>query len=175
MKTPTLQVRLVRPALAGLALLLGAVALPAKDAPPAPANQRELAVVIVDSLQNRRGGSISDFDRLDIAFHQLARQRKWPVTLKVERFAANTPAYETELRIVNRPLRQETPDALTFRGWMTLTVAGEKHDFGIVRYDYSPRPGEPTDDVLDKVFLGAARAAAAKFEPILFPAAGKSP
>ena len=173
MKFLPAQFRLILPALAGVALLLGAASLSAQDAPP-PAGQRELAIVVVDTLQSNRGSAVTDFDRLDIAFHQLARQRKWPVPLKVERFAANTPAHETELRIVNRPVRRDTPDALTFRAWVTLTVAGAKHDFGIVTYEYSPRPGEPMDDTLDKLFLGAARAAAAKFEPILFPAPGKS-
>ena len=146
------------------ALLLTATAC-AADAPPV---RPKLAIVVVTNLQHQYG-AIDDFDRLDLAFQQVARERKWPVAIAAERFAANTAEHETELRIFNRPLREETMNDLTFRGWMTLTVQGVKHDFGIVVFTYYRRPGESTDDVLEKVFRGAAEAAADKIEPILFP------
>ena len=148
-------------------LFLTTTAMCAETTAP-PQATRELAIVVVDSVHKQRG-AITDFDRIDIAFTRVAKDRNWPVTIKAERFAANTPAHETELRIFNRPVRQETPGDLTFRGWVTLTVDGTKHDFGMILYRYYLRPGENMDDVLEKVFLGAAKVAADKIEPILFP------
>lgn len=135
----------------------------------APASARPLAIVVVESTKNQIGGAISDFDRFDMAFHKVIEKRKWPVALKVERFAANTPAHETELRVTNMSVRKDTPGELKFRGWMVLTAQDKKEDFGVITYSYYPRPAEQTDDVLDKVFRGAAEEAADKMEPILFP------
>ena len=159
--------------LAATLLLTTATAPAAQPATPAD-NRPRLAVVVVDNIQHHHSG-ITDFDRLDLAFQYVAEQRKWPVAVAVERLAANTPDNETELRIFNQPLREETPGELTFRGWMTLTVKGVEHDFGIVTFRYYPRFGEHADDILQKVFRGAANAAADKIEPILFskPAAPK--
>ncbi len=135
----------------------------------AAAAARPLAVVVVENAKNQVGGAISDFDRFDMAFQQIVKKRSWPVTLKVERFAANTPAHETELRVTNMSVRKDTPGELKFRGWMVLTTPDKKEDFGIITYSYYPRPTEHTDDVMDKVFRGAANEAADKMEPILFP------
>jgi hypothetical protein len=153
--------------LVSLFVTAGAVAH-AEDATKSADAPRQLAIIVVETLQSR-GGAITDFDRLDMAFQELAKQRKWPVTIKAERFAANNPEYDTELRIFTQPVREETSGDLTFRGWMTLTVNGTKHDFGMVTFRYYPRLGERTDEVLEKVFFGAAKAGAEKIEPILFP------
>ena len=51
--------------------------------------------------------------------------------------------------------------------WMTLTVRGTKHDFGIVQYRYLPRPGELTDDMIRRVFRGAGEKAAELVAPYL--------
>ena len=134
---------------------------------------RELAVVVVENLHRQRG-AITDFDRIDMALQKIAKQRNWPVKIAAERFASNTPARDTELRIYPQPLREETSGDLTFRGWVTLTVNGTKHDFGIIKYQYYRRIGEHLDDVLDKVFLGACNVAADKIEPILFPELARS-
>ena len=154
------------------AVLLLTVPVRAAEAPPA---RPPLAIVVVENLHDHRFGAPSaftDFDRLDLAFQEVARERKWPVRIAAERFAANTATRETELRIFNQPLREVTLGDLTFRGWMTLTVQGVKHDFGIVTFSYYCRPGESTDDALDKVFRGVARAAADRIEPLLFPRSG---
>jgi hypothetical protein len=159
-----------RPLLLVALLFTAGAAARAEETAKEPAlNRRELAIVVVETLQGRTGGAITDFDRLDMAFQDVAKQRKWPVILKAERLAANLPDHETELRIFTQPVREETSGDLTYRGWMTLTVNGTKHDFGVVTYRYYPRLGEHTEDALEKVFLGAAKAAAAKVEPILFP------
>ena len=50
-----------------------------------------------------------------------------------------------------------------------------QHDFGIVTFRYYRRIGENVDDMLEKVFRGAANAAAAKIEPILFPQPAAAP
>lgn len=159
MKTP-----FTRSLLAAALLLTAATAHAAKPADDRP----KLAIVVVDNLQ-RHQGAVTDFDHLDLAFQYVAQQRKWPVAIAAERFAANTPDHETELRIFNQPLREETSGDLTFRGWMTLTLNGVKHDFGIVTFRYYHRPAESTEDVLEKIFRGAANAAADKIEPLLFP------
>jgi hypothetical protein len=152
-----------------LALTLGSArAAPPAAAPATPPDQPELALVVVDTLAHRES-AYTDFDRLDLAFQDVAKRRHWPVKIAAERFAANTPAHELELRVFLQPIRQEIPDEFTFRGWMTLTEHGTKHDFGVVVYRYRPRPGEMMDDSLDKIFRGAAETAAKKIEPILFP------
>lgn len=151
-------------------LPLGAIRAAEKPT-PAPEPKQVLAIVVVETLQ--RQTAITDYDRFDIAFHDLARKRKWPVTLKVERFAANMPAYDPEVRLFTRPLREETPGDLTYRAWVTVTIRGEKHDFGIVTYRTYPRAGENREDTLEKVFAGAAQAIAGKFEPLLFPGTSK--
>src|SRR5215203_2680702 len=86
-----------------------------------PEPVQELFIVVVDNLQGPRG-AITDFDRIDMAFQKVAKQRKWPVKITAERFAANTSAHPIELRVYNQPLREESPGDLTFSGWMTLTV-----------------------------------------------------
>ena len=149
-----------------LTVLLLAVAT--AQAAKAPDDRPKLAIVVVDNVQSRQS-AFTDFDRLDLAFQDVAKKRKWPVAIAAERFAANTPDHDTELRIVNQPLREEVPGEMTYRGWMTLTVAGVKHDFGIVSFRYYRRAGENADDMLEKIFRGAANAAADKIEPILWP------
>jgi len=159
-------------------IALGSLAIVARGADNKPAEatqpQRELAIVVVESLQRNRG-AITDFDRIDLAFHEVAKKRKWPVRLVVERFAANTEPHETELRIFNQSIREETPGERTFRAWMTLTDHGVKYDFKVVTFRSYVRPFENIEEQLEKIFLGAANAAADKIVPILFgtPAAPK--
>lgn len=138
-----------------------------KKSPDAAESPRELALVVVESVE-REQGAITDFDRMDLAFREVVEKRKWPVKLVAERFAANTQPHETELRVFHQSIREETSGDLTFRAWMTLTDHGTKHDFGIITYRYYPRPGERYDEQLEKIFRGAANAAADKLEPILF-------
>jgi hypothetical protein len=148
------------------ALLLSATATWAATDIKIPEERPTLAIVFVENL--RAQSTTSDFDRFDLAFRQVARERKWPVNVTAERFGANQGAHEIELRIFHRPLREETQLDLTFRSWMTLTIRGVKHDFGIVTYAHYRRPGESSDEALEKVFRGAALAAADKIEPLLF-------
>ena len=162
------------PALLFAALFLAAGAAAAKTTGKAPDDRPVLAIVVVDSLLYQQG-AITDYDRLDLAFAAIAKERKWPVRIQAERFAANTAEHETELRIFNQPLREETLGDITFRGWMTLTVGGRKHDFGIITFRHYVRPGETLEDILERVFRGAANAAAAKIEPILFPKPAAAP
>jgi hypothetical protein len=159
--------------LSAFTIALGSLAIAAQAADndsakaKAPEPQRELAIVVVESLQ-RNHGAFTDFDRMDLAFREVVEKRKWPVKLVAERFAANTDPHETELRIFNQTIREETPGERTFRAWMILTDHGVKHDFGVVSYRYYTRPAENTEDRLEKIFRGAANAAADKIEPILF-------
>lgn len=136
--------------------------------PAAPAPVRELALVVIEPIGSH-GGAITAFDRLDIAFTDVVKQRKWPVKLVAERFAANTPDHETELRVFYKELREDVPGERTIRAWMTLTDRGQKHDFGMVVFRYSPRLGEPFDQMIEKMFLGLANAGADKISPLLFP------
>lgn len=158
--------------LSATGFLLSVPALRAEDAAKptdkAAETPHPLTIVVVDTLQYQSRVT-SDFDRLDLAFHAVAKHRHWPVPVSVERFAANTPDHDPELQVVIQPIRQEVPGEYTYRGWMKLTVGGKLHDFGVVTYRYTYRPGEAMDDVLDKVFRGAANAAADRLEPILFP------
>ena len=156
-----------------IALALGSARAASADPAAAPASdQPVLALVVVDTLV-RHDSAFTDFDRLDLAFQEVARDRHWPVRIAAERFAANTGSHELELRVFLQPIRQDIPDEFTFRSWIILTEHGTKHDFGVIVYRYRPRPGEMMDDALEKIFRGAATAAAAKIEPVLFPELAK--
>jgi hypothetical protein len=147
----------------------------AKESPPVVQELPTLALVVVENLQRNPSSAITDFHRLDLAFEHVAKQRKWPVTIAAERFAANTPKHDTELRVFLQPLDEETSGDLTFRSWVILTVKDQKHDFGVVTFRHYPRLGENWEDTLEKVFRGAAQAIAGKVEPILFPQAAAKP
>lgn len=156
--------------LSSLAVVLPLAA--AKDKQPEPTDV--LGVVITEPLRSR-GQDDDDYNRLALAFETLGRRRGWPVKVEVERFAANNTVRDKELRVVTQSLRQVVPGTMEYRAWVTLVVGGQKHDFGVLRHDYMIRPGERTDLMLDRIFLGFAAAAADKIEPILFPqlAAGR--
>lgn len=163
--------------LAAGALAAGAAAEPvsAQPAPAAPADKPVLALVVVTALApSDYTGAYTDFDRLDLAFQDVAQRRHWPVKIVAERFAANTPPHALELRVFLQPIYQDLSGEFSFRAWMTLHVHGTKHDFGIILYRRDVRPGEPMDDFLEKIFRGAADAAAAKIEPVLFPDLAKN-
>ena len=171
LRNPTMKTHLSLASFGACLALLLSPGVRAETAPAvasSPAPTRELAVVVVESLE-RPSGAIDDFVRIDMAFTELARQRKWPVKIKAERLAANLPKYETELRTFYQGVRSETPGELTFRAWVTLTSNDVKKDFGIVLYRYPRRIGEAHDVMLERIFRGAANAIADKIEPVLFP------
>lgn len=155
---------------ATLVLPVAATAARKKESDDRP----KLAIVVSESLGSFNN-SFDDFIRFDIAFTKVAEERKWPVQIVAERFAANLPDYENEVEIFTQPLRQWLPGEYTLRGWLTLTAGGKEHDFGIVSFDYRPRLGEPSDRLLEAIFLGFANAAADKIEPILFPKEDEKP
>ncbi len=160
-----------------LALLFATLSLGAAAEDPAkpakePDNRPVLAIVVSENLQNQ-GSAFTDFDRIDIAIHEVAKKRNWPVKIVADRFAAGVPDYETEVRIFSQPVRRDTPAELVFRAWTSLYIKGKKTDFGIVEYRHYPRLGENMNDTLEKVFLGYANVLADKLEPILFPKTDK--
>jgi hypothetical protein len=152
-------------------LFLSAGAIARDDKPKATEDLPPLALVVVENTGRDQVGAITDFHRLDLAFEYVAKQRKWPVRIEAERFAANTAKHETELRVYLKPLVDETPVDLMFRCWVTLTMNGKTHDFRVISYRHNRRIGENTEDTLEKVFRGAAKAIAEKVEPVLFPKA----
>jgi hypothetical protein len=153
--------------LASLLLTQGAIA---RDEKPKAADDRPtLTLVVVENTERDQVGAITDFHRLDLAFEHVAKERKWPVKIEAERFAANTAKHATELRVYLKPMVEETPGDLMFRCWVTLTVNDKTHDFRVVSYRHHRRLGENMEDTLEKVFRGGANAIAAKVEPVLFP------
>jgi hypothetical protein len=156
--------------LLALGLVAGAPA-PAQNAPAAAPAPRELTLVVVESL-DRHADRPGEFDRIDIVFTKVFEKRKWPVKISAERFAANTPSHDIELRMFYQGIHPELPGDETFRAWMVLDDHGTKHDFGIIKFRYYPRPLETREDVLENTLRGAANAVANKIEPILFPKAG---
>ena len=127
-----------------------------------------LHITVVESVTALSASAFTDFDRMDLAFEYVAKKRRWPVKVVSEKLVSNTPDYNPELRVVLQAVRLEMGD-FVFRGWATLMVDGKKHDYGIVRFNYTPRMNENMDDAMDKVFRGAATAIAEKVEPVLFP------
>jgi hypothetical protein len=154
-----------------LSLLLAGGARGGAQAPP-PALP-ELKVVVVESLV-RGPGRITDYERIETEFTGVFEKRKWPVTVRVERFASNTADEGLQLRIFYQGIYEEAPGDLTFHAWMTLFDHGKKKDFGIVKFRYNPRPLQDEDDVLNRVVRGAAVIAADKIEAALFPRTGGS-
>ncbi|HVU17808.1 MAG TPA: hypothetical protein VHD32_12850 [Candidatus Didemnitutus sp.] len=157
---------------AGIALR--ADAPPAKDQAAPPATT-DLTITFVDDL-SRSSTENFYFDHLDIAFHKAIAKRKWPVTLHVERFAANPPAHENELQVFFKGIKPEERDDLTFRAWLTFDGPAGKKDFGILRYQYYPRAAETMDDSVTKIMREVADQSLDKIESLLFPAGrpGKS-
>jgi hypothetical protein len=134
------------------ASLLVALAARGADSDPVPEEAKpKNAFVIAESLGGRTN-AVDDYVRLEAALKKLANERKWPVEVVIERFAANVPDYENEVTIFTQPVRQEVPGEYVLRGWTTLVVAGKKFDFGILRGEYRPFPGEQIDQALEKLF-----------------------
>lgn len=156
-----------------LLVLSAGTALPfaraAESAAPAPlAAVRELVVTVVEPIDGRRGdGDL--YNRFARVFTTEFEARQWPIKLRVERFGANSPDHSTELRVFLQPIRQELPEQWTFRAWVKLTADGHVHDFGIVRYDFTPRPLQAMDEVLDRLVQGASRRIADRLAPVLLP------
>ncbi|MEO6005846.1 MAG: hypothetical protein ABIZ04_25725 [Opitutus sp.] len=151
-------------------MLLALVGLAAQaQTTPSPSPQAgELTVVIVESAATR--SLLNDsYDRLSRVFLAVLEERKWPLKIKDERFGANQPQHDLELRVYYQGITRDTPQELTFRASMMFFHHGEKQDLGVIRYTFSPRPGEMMDESLDKVVAGAARIAADRIEPTLFP------
>ncbi len=134
-------------------------------APPSSPARPTLAVVVVETT-TRSVRANDDFERIAEEFEQVFAGRGVPFDVKVERFAANNEAHTHELRVFYRGIDDEFGEKV-FRAWMTLTVRGTKHDFGIVVYRYWPRPAENVDDVIRKLFRGAAGEAADRVTPHL--------
>ncbi len=153
-----------------LSLLALAPAVQAEDANNAPANdtRRTLTITVVEPVE-RRISNDEFYHRVARVFTDVFEKRNWPLSIKVERFGANQPDLELELRVFLQPIREESPGDLTFRAWMTLYDHGTKHDFGVITHRHYPRPGRNMSDVLDTVVQGAATEVAKKIEQVLFP------
>ncbi len=158
-----------------LSLLASASALIAADTKSAPADdtRRTLTVTVVEPVE-RNPGNDEFFHRVARVFTDVFEARKWPVKIEVERFGANQPEFDLELRVFLQPIREETSGDLTFRAWMTLYERGTKHDFGVITHRDYPRAGRNTSDVLDDVVRAAAANVARKIETVLSPPAASN-
>jgi len=145
----------------------------AQPPPTTTDTRRVLTIVVVDELGGSNSRYYNTFNRIDRVFTEVFEARKWPVKITVERFGANAPTHEIEMRIYVQSIRRETPVDLVFSAWMTLDDRGKKQDFGVIRYRYSPHPTENMGDQLDQIVRGAANIAATKIEPVLFPSASQ--
>ncbi|MES1195012.1 MAG: hypothetical protein ABUL65_03895 [Opitutus sp.] len=166
-----MQPRLASSLLAAALLLTGARA---EDAPQAPAKRPTLAIIVIDNAPDRRN-STTEFDRIDLAFQYVAKQRKWPVAIAAEPLTDKTQLHPLELRFFHQGLREEIGNEFIFRAHLTLVVGDAKQDLGLVSYRYTARQWENNEAVQDKVFRGAAFAAADKLEPIIFARAPARP
>jgi len=142
------------------------------DNAPAVDARRTLTVTVVEPVE-RHPGNDEFFHRVARVFTEVFEERDWPLAIKVERFGANQPDLDLELRVFLQPIREESPGDLTFRAWMTLYNQGTKHDFGVITHRHYPRPGRNMTDVLDTVVRGGAVEVSKKIEKVLFPSAAK--
>jgi hypothetical protein len=138
----------------------------APKAPPGPPS--ELSVVVSESV-DRRAEGVSTFAAIQSVFTRVFSRQGWPVTISVERFAANNPEHDYELKVFFRGIYYETPGVLTVRAWMTLFDHGKEHDFGIIKYQIDQGPIEHREDAFEVLLRGEAEIAASKIGPILFP------
>ncbi len=143
-----------------------------KNAAAADDPRRTLTITVVEPV-DRRPANSEFYNRLAYVFPKVFEARQWPLKIEVERFGANAPDYDLELRIFLQKIREETSGDLTFRAWMNLHDRGTKHDFGIVMHRLYPRAGQHLDDTLDELLRGAAEAAAKKIEDALFSGAAE--
>jgi len=147
-----------------------AVPSSAPTAAPNPARP-ELAIIVVDSLP-RRDPAWSDFNLIAEEFQRAFDVRHWPVDVTIERFAANNEPHALELKIFYQGIRSEFGGMeKRYRAWTVLTVNGTKHDFGVVEYVYMPRPGEPVDDMIHRIFYNAGTKTADLVAPFIVPTA----
>ena len=155
-------------------LAVGAVhgAAPTSPPPPPPTAQPEMAVIVVEGL--RRHAGEDEFNRIAEEFEAAFAARHWPVTITFERFAANNEARDIELHLFSQGIFNEFNERV-FKTWVTLEVRGTKHDFKIVDFRYQPRPGENVDDMIRKIYRGAAEKVASLIDPYLAPNAAPAP
>lgn len=146
---------------------------PSATAPSAAAS-RELVVTVVEPIDGRRSDA-DLYNRFARVFTTEFEARQWPLKLRIERFGANSPDHPIDLRVFLQPIRQELPEQWTFRAWVKLTADGHVHDFGIIRSDFTPRPLQAMDEVLDRLVQGAARRITDKLAPVLLPPPGAQP
>lgn len=153
-----------------LSLFTLAPALQAANSDNAPADdaRRTLTVTVIEPVE-RHPGNDEFYHRIARVFTDVFEARNWPVSIDVQRFGANQPELDLELRVFLQPIREESPGDLTFRAWMTLYDRGTKHDFGVITHRHYPRPGRNMTDVLDEVVRGAANEVSKKIETALFP------
>ncbi len=153
----------------GLAALAPAALAAGSAASVATAPERNLAVVVVDSLR-RPQQAFYDYNRIAEEFEQAFEARHWPVKVTFERFAANTESHDLELRLFYRGITDEFGERV-YRAWTILFDHGTKRDFGVVEYRYVPRALEPMDDVIHRIFRGAGDKTALLIEPYVAPSA----
>jgi hypothetical protein len=163
MKTPLARIALI------FSLIAAAGATARAQAPVAPAPAPLHIAVVVSEALERRAEGVTTFAAIQTAFTKVLSKQGWPATVTVERFAANNPDYDVELRVFFRGIYYETPGELTVRAWMTLFDHGREHDFGIIKYQLVQGPIEHRDDAFEALLRGEAEIAAAKIGPILFP------
>jgi hypothetical protein len=164
MNTPLARFALLIPLLSAAGNTARAVAPAAAASAPT-----QIAVVVSEALERRAEG-VTTFAAIQKAFTKAFSRQGWPATVSVERFAANNPDYDVELRVFFRGVYYETPGELTVRAWMTLFEHGREHDFGIIKYQLVQGPIEHRDDAFEVLMRGEAELAAARIGPILFPA-----
>lgn len=152
-----------------------APALQAAGSPDTPTDdaRRTLTVTVIEPVE-RHPGNDEFFHRVARVFTDVFEARNWPFAIKVERFGANLPDLDLELRVFLQPIREESPGDRTFRAWVTLYDQGAKHDFGVVTHRHYPRAGRNMSDVLDDVVRGAAVEIAKKIENVLVPSAANN-
>jgi hypothetical protein len=169
-----MKTRLFLAVLCGVVLGLQSRAADAPAAPAAqPAPQRELFVVVVDSL-HREAQEFNNFNRIAYEFEQVFKARHWPVRVTFERFAANTEHHELELKVYYQGIINLLGGERQWKAWMVLTDHDTKHDFGIVEYTYLARPGEQMEDTLAHMFRGAGEKAADLIQPYVAPESARA-
>ena len=69
----------------------GAQAMRAEAAATEPKPQGDLTIVVVESLE-QGPGRLANFDRMSEVFTDVFTARKWPLNIKIERFASTPKA-----------------------------------------------------------------------------------
>jgi hypothetical protein len=114
-----------------------------------------------------------EYNRVSRVLEEEFAKMPYLTQVHVERLAHGSVRHDLQLEVFLRDVSRDNPMELTYSAWTVLYVHGVKHDLGITKFRYSPRPLENHDDVMDHAVAGWARDLAGHVSGVLFRDTGR--